>query len=458
MAGLEILSYGLSQIRGRSGLRRIISNTGWLFAENLLGLVAGFLVGAWVARYLGPTQYGLFSYALAFGAIFAPIARLGLANITIREFVRAPQDRDAILGTAFVLELAAGLLTLGLICITSYIVRPQDPFVRRLVAIVSGYQVAGALGNTVGYWFQSQTQAKYIVWPRMIALVMVALVKIALVVSGATLIAFAWATLAQSALFTLSTAFLYYWNGFRLRIRRANLSRAWTLLQDSWPLMSSGLSLAVYMRIGQIIMGNLVGEEALGVYSVAVRLSELWYFIPSAVATSVFPTIVRSRETQTKEIYQKRLQAFYDVMVGVAYVVIVPCVVFASPLVSLLFGHQYAGAGPILAVYIWAFVFVSLGGARDQWLIAENMTRFSMLSTILGAVVNIALCYLLIPRYAGLGAAWATLVSYAVSGYLSALLSKRYWSVFGQLSLSLLVPFRLGSLWRALRGIIEVGN
>ncbi|HET60219.1 MAG TPA: flippase [Chloroflexi bacterium] len=440
---MGILSTVLSRINERSALRKIIANTSWLLVDKFLSLVAGFLVGAWVARYLGPAQYGFLNYALAFESLFVPIAGLGLASIVVREIVRAPDDKNTILGTTFVLQFAAGLLTFMLIIGASYLLRPDDVLMRWLMAIVAGQLVFRAFSNTVDYWFQSQIQSKYVVWSQNIALVLIASIKLALILVEAPLIAFAWVVLAQVVFLTAAAAVFYHISGQTVKVWRASVHYAKHLLKDSWPLIISGLSVAIYMRIGQLMVGYMMGDEDLGIYSTAVTLSELWYFIPMAVATSVFPNIVRSRESQTEQGYRKRLQTFYDVMAGIAYIIMIPCALFASPLITLLYGPEYVDAGPILTVHIWAFIFVSLGVARGKWLIAENMTRFSMFATILGAIASIGLNCLLIPRYGGLGAAWATLASQAIAAYFSCVLLKGYWYVWGQLSLSLLIPFRL---------------
>ncbi|WP_370588511.1 hypothetical protein [aff. Roholtiella sp. LEGE 12411] len=62
----------LSFLRSRSGLRAIVANTSWLFADRILRMGVGLVVGVWVARYLGVRQYGLFNYTIAFVALFNP--------------------------------------------------------------------------------------------------------------------------------------------------------------------------------------------------------------------------------------------------------------------------------------------------------------------------------------------------------------------------------------------------
>ncbi len=439
----------------RPGVQKIIANTGWLFVDKFVGLVCGLLVGAWVARYLGPAQYGIYNYALAVVALFAPLVAVGLRDIIIRDVLRAPEDKDEILGTAFGLQLAGGLLALVLAICIGRITQPENSLTRWLVAILAARFVFQALSGSPDCWFQSQVQSKYTVWARNIALVLIAVFKIGLIVSGAPLIAFAWAALSEVLVFTVALLAFHRLSGQILSAWRVSFPRAKRLLKNSWPLLASAFAIAVYLKIGQIMLRNMVDEQALGLYAAAIRLSELWYFIPVSIASSFYPAIVRSRENHSGADYRKRIQLFYDIMAGISYAIVVLLVLLAPILVETLFGSGYAKAGPMLRVQALALLFVSLGVARSRWLMVEDMVRFSMLATILGALTNVALNFLLIPRYGGLGVAWAMTISQAVSTYLSSILSKRLWPIFRQQSLSLLVPFRIFSLKRSLSEILE---
>jgi PST family polysaccharide transporter len=135
-------------------------------------------------------------------------------------------------------------------------------------------------------------------------------------------------------------------------------------------------------------------------------------------------------------------------------VIVIPTVLIAPLMITILYGPEYAEATAILRIHIWSYLFVSIGVARQRWLIAENQVKFSMFATILGAIVNILLNFWLIPAYAGLGSAWATLISYGVSAFLSTVFFKNLWPLFGQLNRSLLIPFRLPELWKSIREVI----
>lgn len=445
------VTFFIKNICQRPKLIRIANNIIWLFVDKLISIIAGLLVGAWVARYLGPAQYGLMNYALSFVAMFMPIAGLGLKDIVIRNILRYPKERDEILGTVFVLQFLAGIGSMISLISIAYVFRLGDSLSRLLIIILSGNLVLLAYNNTVNFWFQSQIQSKYNVWAKNLALVVTYLARVVLIISGASIFAFAWANLAQAAVIAILLAFFYVFNVSHLAAWRVSFLQAKQLLKDSWPLIISSLAIMIYLKIDQIMMMDMTTEEELGIYSVAVRLSEQWYFIPVAIASSFFPSIISSRENKLEQVYRERMQLFFDVMVGAAYLIVIPTALFAPLVVKTLFGADYIKAGLILRIHIWALVFVSIGVARSRWLMVENMTRFSMTATILGAIANVGLNFWLIPCYAGVGAAWATLASYCISGFLSCLLTFKLWSVFVQLNYSLLIPFRLPSLVRRLR-------
>ncbi|MGC9070393.1 MAG: oligosaccharide flippase family protein, partial [Elusimicrobiales bacterium] len=107
-------------ILAHQGFQKYAKNTGWLFFDQLVRMIVGFFVGVWVARYLGPEKYGIFSYALAFVAIFQGIAKLGLDGIVVRELVKYPEKRDELLGTSFWLKFIGGVITFSIILIIAY--------------------------------------------------------------------------------------------------------------------------------------------------------------------------------------------------------------------------------------------------------------------------------------------------------------------------------------------------
>jgi len=439
----------LQSLKNHQGFMKYFINTSWLFGEKILRMVVGLFVGIWVARYLGPEQFGLFSYAQSFVGLFTAIATLGLDGIVVRELVKDDTRRDELIGTAFWLKLmgAFGVLIVLAIAVNF---TSNDSYTNSLVFIIASATIFQSF-NVVDMYFQSKVLSKYIVYANVISLFISSIVKIAFILNEAPLIAFAWVILFDS--FILASGFIYFYLKNRCHSEQLehhsvldtessfawgfNKSTALSLLKDSWPLILSGIVISIYMKIDQVMIKEMMSAEAVGQYAAAVQISEAWYFIPMVIASSLFPAIINAKK-QSEELYYARLQKLYSLMVWLAIAIALPMTFLSDWVVHFLYGEQYNQAGSVLMIHIWAGVFVFLGVASGKWLLSENLQIFSTVNTSIGMIVNVWLNYILIPKIGVLGAAWATLISYFVAAYLCLLFFKKTRINFVNLSKSLL--------------------
>lgn len=415
-------SFLRSKIAHRPNLQKILVNTGWLFGDKILRMGVGLFVGVWIARYLGPEQFGLLSYALAFVALFTAVANLGLNGIVVRDLVQHPSTAKNTMGTAFVLSVLGGFCAFCLSLLAISYARPDDELAKFIVVLLSLLMVFKAT-DVVRYWFESQVQSKYVVWMENSAFLAISTVKIGLIVVEAPLMAFVWAMFVESLIVAVGLLGIYAWRGGKLTAWCFRFARAKALLKDSWPLILSGLAIMVYMRIDQLMLGQMLEDESVGIYSAAVRISEVWYFIPMAIVASVFPSIIEAKK-QNETIYYQRLQKLFDLMVMLSLSLALLMTFLSNWVVILLFGTAYQKAGPVLAVHIWAGAFVFLGVASGNWFLIEGLQRYTFYRTLLGAVVNVGLNLLMIPKFGATGAAYATVISYAIAAMFSDLLQK----------------------------------
>ena len=396
-------------LAGRPNLEKAIANTGWLFVDNIIRMGMGLFVGVWLARYLGPQQIGLLNFSTAFAGLFGALATLGLDNIIVRELVRHPEQRDVFLGSAFGLKLIGGFLTLLITLIAVVLIRPGETPTFWLVGLSAAGFIFQPL-HVIRFYFQARVQSKYTVYAANAAFLLVTLVKIVLLLRHAPLIAFAWAALAEVILTSLFLIIAYRYNHLKIRAWRFERAVAWEQLKDSWQLIFSSLAFMIYMRIDQVMLGQMLNDHEVGIFSAAVRISEVWYFIPTAIVASVYPIIILTRETNEVLSYQ-RLQKLFDLMVllGVSIAVVTT---FASPyIIDHLYGASYAASADVLALHIWAGVFFSLWGASGTWFIAENLQRHAFNRNFVGGVVNVLINIYMIPRYGPIGAAISTIIS-----------------------------------------------
>jgi len=388
----------------------------WLFFDKALRMGVGLFVGVWIARYLGPEQYGLLNYAMAFVALFGAFSTLGLQGIVVRDLVKEPEDTNSTLGTAFILQLAGAAVTVALIVVAIGWMRPDDDLTKLMVAIL-GAALIFRSSAVVKYWFESQVQSRYVVWVENGIFLFMAAIKIGLILSKASLIAFVWVVLVEAiivaiglfAIYIRRTKALYQWS--------ASLSRAKNLLRDSWPLILSGIAVAIYMRIDQIMLGEMIGPEAVGVYSAALRISEVWNMVPMVIVASLFPTIIETKKNN-QALYIKRIQQLFNLMVVISFSIALVITMSGDWLINFLFGQRYTEAASVLVIHIWTGLFVFLGVASGRWYILEGLQRLAFYRTALGAIVNIIMNIFLIPKYGVVGAAWATVMANASAAYI----------------------------------------
>jgi len=422
------------------GLKKIISSIGWLTIERIIMMALSFFVGINVIQYLGPENYGKLSYSISFAGLIGAVAKLGLDQIVIRNLVKEEKLTEEILGTAFVLKLAGSIFTVLLIGIGIWTFN-TDSEIRWMTVIISTGLFFTAF-ETIDFWFQSKVWSRPMAMVRSLQLILTSIIKLIFIFWNFPLIAFAWVFMAEFTLKAFGMIVVYYRNSQSITRWQANRSRAINLLKDSWPLVLSGLMILIYMKIDQVMLGNMAGDQAVGTYAAAVKLSEPCYFIATAICTSIFPALIKIRQKNQQE-YQRKIQTLYDLMAWLSIGIAIIVTSASDILATNLLGSDFVDVGKILALHIWAGPFVFLGIARSRWLMAENYTRFSLFATSLGAISNICLNLALIPKYQGIGAAIATVISYAISSHVSCIFYPPIYDNSKMLFKALIVPLRI---------------
>jgi O-antigen/teichoic acid export membrane protein len=405
-----------SKLKNHQGFKKYFKNTSWLFGEKILRMVVGLFVGIWVARYLGPEQFGLFSYAQSFVGLFVAIAGLGLDSIIVRELVKDESKRDALLGTAFRLKLIGTFFVLIALAIAVNLSQ-QDSLTTLLIFTIASATIFQSF-NIIDFFFQAKVLSKYVVYANIISLFISSTVKVGLILNDAPLLYFAYSILFDS--FILTCGFLYFYRYKRYFISQwffdKNMARS--LLKDSWPLILSGLVISIYMKIDQIMIKEMLNTEAVGQYAAAVRISEAWYFVPVIIASSFLPAIINSQKIN-KDIYYDRLQKLYKLMIWVSIFIAITMTFLSDWAVDFLYGEQYHQSGRVLMIHIWAGIFVSVGMITSQIVIVNNMQRNGLKATAAGSLFNVLLNYILIPVYGIQGAAIATIAAQIISGIIA---------------------------------------
>jgi len=394
-----------------------------------------------MARYLGPAEFGLLNYAIAFVSLFGAVATLGLDGIVVRDIARDPDTKDAILGTAFALKLAGAVATLLLAVVSIALLRPAQHYVWLLIAVIAAGTLFQAF-DAIDFWFQSQIKSKYVAYAKSLAFSAMALVKIILILIAAPLVAFAVASSVELAIGAAGLVMAYRANGDQIRAWRFCASRAKAMLNDSWPLILSGLAIYVQARIDQVMLGEMIGDAEVGQYSVAMRLIEAFTFLPMIIYSSVAPTVTQAK-LRGEPYYLERLTNVYRLMFIVFLVLALPIFFFSESIVLLLYGQAYQQAGLLLSLFAIRLFFTSFAVARSLFITNESMFKHALATAIAGSLVNVLLNYWLIPIYASMGAIVASIVSFVVTIFVVDLFSPRARVNLAIMTKAIISPWKL---------------
>ncbi len=410
------------EIWAHQGFQRYFKNTGWMFFGQMFNIIS-VVVGIWLARYLGPENFGIFSYSLAFVGMFSFLANLGVNDLLARDLVESPEKRDRLLGTAFATNLFGGLLAIIATISISQLLVVSD-LAKLLIAIWSANFVISAF-SIPGIFFRANVQAKKNSLVQIIGIIIISLLKVALIVFNAGII---WLMMIYVFDYILG-AILYFWFYKKAGLSFLNWSFdkkiLKTFLSVSWLLMLSSVASSIYMKIDQVMIGNYLDSAAVGLYAAAVKLVEVWYFVPLLICNSLFPAIINARKDDLKK-YYNRLSNLYLLLLFLAVAIALPLSFISPWLINILYGSAYVGASSILQIYVWSGVGLFLSFGFNQQLLIENRIKLLFFLNLIGMIVNVVLNIILIPKVGVSGAALATLVSYLIGPAIFFLSKKRY--------------------------------
>lgn len=401
---------------------RYFKNSSWMMTEYAFKIISAIFVFIYMARYLGPENFGVLSYALAIVAIFMAISRLGMESILVRDLAKYPEQAKAYMGTAFSLMFAAAIVCLLILSILIYFLE-SDPQIKLYIWIISTGLIF-QIFLVIDYGFQSQVKAKYSSIAKSIALAFSSIIKIYLVWIHADFLLFVIFYALDHVIIALmliithiikeQPSFLFVFNSRLVK----------PLLKSAWPMVLSAVCFMLYSRLDQLMIKYYLDMEQLGLYAAAAKIFEGWTMIPFILVISLLPMIVKIKETSPSE-YQRKTVYIYRLFLMASLTVALLTSIFSKEIIQIVFGSAFEGSSAVLSILMWAAVFTTMGTITVRLLVIENIEKKILKMTSVGLLVNLILNFLLIPVYGIIGGAIATLFSLFVSYYLYDYFDKR---------------------------------
>ncbi len=404
----------LKSLKNHQGFMKYFKNTSWLLFERIFKMGISFFVIILLTRYLGPGNFGLLSYSQSLVGIFVAFATLGIDVILVRELTKNKEANDKLLGTAIILKFIASIIAIAIIFVLNSMIEDKEAvLLTNIIAFILLFQGISVIDT----YFQANVLSKFSAIANTFAFVISSMVKLALIFYEAELIYFAYSLVFDSVVIAIGYLYIYAKQKKSLISLKYDKQIAIYFLKNGWPLMLVAMAAFIYTRTDQVMIKHLVGNEAVGNYAAATKVSELFYFLPLLITQSVFPKIIEIKLKSEKE-YFKLLEKLYKLLVWTAIPVSLSLFVFSDSIVSILYGEAYIEAASILNILAFAIVFNAIGSITTKILYAEHYEKKYLYRSILGVFVNIGLNFWLINLYGASGAAVSTLITLFVIYYI----------------------------------------
>ncbi|RTL55838.1 MAG: flippase [Sphingobacteriales bacterium] len=411
-------------------IKLFIRNSFWLFLDKASKLLLGVYIIARIAELIGPEEFGIWNYSLALTAIIGVFATLGFDKVVIKNLVGIyKEEEEEIISTAIVTRVVASIICLILSLLVLYITK-KNTNLYIICVIVASLNITLQSFDVLEYYYQAKNNLQKSIIPKVIIFILFSILRIYFIYKKLDFLFFVWLSFYELLIAYFFILVLYLKNNSLNIFKSFSYSVAVKLAREGLIYTFTSLAVILYMKIDQLLLEYMSTSKELGIYSAAIRVSELWYTIPTIFANVLLPLLFVSKE-KSESIYISQIEIWLRISFWFSFLLSIFVTLFSRPLINFLYGKQFELADITLRIHIWAIIPVCLGIVMSQYCVIENKPRISLYSTIIGLFVNILINLILIKPYGSVGAAIATVVSYFVV-YISLLLldDKRSWIYF----------------------------
>ncbi|MDD4901938.1 MAG: flippase [Patescibacteria group bacterium] len=390
---------------------KVAYNTIIQVASKVVTTALGLLAVAIMTRYLGTAGFGEYTTIITFLALFGVLADLGLTLVTVQMISQAGVDEKKILDNLFSLRLLTAIVFLGAAPIAAWFF-PYNHDIK-----------IGIIITVFSFFFIALNQIFTAIFQKYLRMDKVSLAETAsrLVLLGGTIAAVRFDFGLSGVLVSIvAGSFVQFILLYLFSRKFARLGFAFDLslwrevAQKSWPLAVTIFFNLIYLKTDTLILSLMKSQSDVGIYGAAYKVIDILTTIPFIFAGVVLPILAADWSQRAEERFRKILQKSFDLMVILAVPLVVGTQILAQPVMVLVAGQDFAAAGTVLKILIFAAGFVFTSSFLAHVMIALNKQQKIIPAYIFTAVTSVIGYLIFIPRFSYFGAAAITVYSEAV--------------------------------------------
>lgn len=398
------------RIVNRPNLIKILDNIGWLFFDKILRMGVGLIVGVWVARYLGPEQYGMINYAMAFVFLFSAISVVGMNMILVKELSIKKYSRDVLIGSAICVQLLGSIIAFTTIMTISNYIEVNEQI--NLYVFIFSLQLLIKPVDFVRFLFEADIISKHIVWIDNFWAISFSIIKIYSIYKEAQINIFVYLYTLEY-FFVAISLYIIFKIKYKYRLF-CSINIFFKLLKKGIPISLTGLAMAGYMRFDQIAINYYLNDFSVGIYSSALRITETLYLIPTVLVGTIAPQLYNLAKKNINE-YKQAMENIHFFLFVFFVLLSIILSIFSRNIITMVYGEKYLEAAPILCLHCWTSLFIGYSIIANVWLISFSLNKIILFKSVISAISSVILNIIVIPIYGLYGAAVVFLLSQFIS-------------------------------------------
>ncbi len=431
-----------NKILSKLKLGNVSKNISWILLQNVYTMILSLILTGLVARHYDTTGYGIINFALSYVSLFSFIAIFGTNHIILKDLTESKYDNGVVLGSNLFIRIVLSIIALIISQSISLFIYDTNT---NIAILLFNINTVLCCSDIITYYAQSKIQNKFISISKIVSMTVFSILRIIAIVFNFNIMLYISLYLVETIIYTI----MLIWAYKKIRSEKINwkINRDYlfVLLNKSKYYALAALMVTIYMKIDQVMIGTIFSSKSeVGIYSAAVRIAEIWTFVPLSVITSYKPIIIDSKEKNNGN-YYPNLKKLYSIVSAICFVFSIFVIALGKLGIHILYGENFNGAYIPLIIIVFGIWIGVLGNIHYLWMTCENKEKYSLFYSFCGCISNIILNSILIPKCGIIGAAIATLISQIFSNVIAFLFVKnaRILSIMLVKSLNPLTGFKM---------------
>ena len=426
-------------------MNKIFKNICWLFFDKIFILILQFFIGVKIANYYGSENFGMYNYAMSIVSFSSILFEL-LNDRVIKKFFRENNFINIVYNVNIFRNFMAIIVLIFTIIIGSVFKLSYLLYFTLILLCIDNLLVTSTQGIEI--YFDYKLNSKNLVILNNIIKLISYFLQYIYIILGYSIIIIPIVRCVGSLLRMVVLRQMYK----RIYLKstvfsfKINISLIKNIIKESIYLWISFIGFIIYTQTDKLMLGSMLGNKGVGIYSIAVNLTQVLAILITPIQVSVFPKMVELYNKNYKEYY--KFYFYVSFLITQAYFLLcVISIIVVSKLFLKVFSYDYILAIPVYSILVVSVFLKANGILQAGHVTIKKITKKIVYKTFTGILLNIILNYYVINIYDVIGAALATTITHFLTLFIMDFFIKEY-KEQAVVQLKSLNPFYIRSVFK----------